>query len=122
VSGVISTYLAQKWLTELSSGTIATYTGLHYASPPSDDPTSTELDGGSYHRIKTSWTLNNTTISISSTLLWVGLNATTISHIALYDSQYKGNLLAKITLASPRIISQNGTFELSPSEMYLSLS
>ena len=122
MSGTISTYLSQKWLKEIQENAIPTYAGLHYSSPPSEDPTSTELDGGSYHRNIMAWSLNNTTISISSTLLWTGLNATSITHIGIYDSQYKGNLLAKIALSPAVVVPSNGVYEVSPGEIYLSLS
>lgn len=122
MSGAITPYLSQLWLNQIVNGAIATYAGLHYAAPPVDNPTSTEVSGGTYHRIAVSWTLSNTSINASNTLLWSGLNPIAVTHIGVYDAAYNGNLLMKIELSAPVVLGNNASYEISPGEIYLSLT
>ena len=112
--------LAAEWLSVLANKSI--YVSLHYAVPPLNDPTATEITGATYHRQSTTFssTEGNARISSNDTVLrWSGLDSTTITHVGVFDGPYTSTLLFYVSLSTLFSVRSNGTFEIAAEDLYL---
>lgn len=133
--------LSKNTLTSVPSGTKITiilnqdaaatsgpwYASLHFANPSVDDPTATEVLGGSYTRQRLYWQTPNETsgpsVLVTSRLLkWSGIAATTLNYVGIFDHPRDGNLLFKIPIATPVIIANNGSWSIESGELFIAMS
>ncbi len=103
------------------------YASLHFANPSVDDPTATEVLGGSYTRQRIYWQTPNETsgpsvLVTSQALKWTGIAATTLNYIGIFDHPHDGNLLFRIPLTTPKIVPNNGSHTIDSGELFIAMS
>jgi hypothetical protein len=103
------------------------YASLHFANPSIDDPTATEVLGGSYTRQRIFWQTPNETsgpaVLVTSQLLkWSGIAATTLNYVGIFDHPTDGNLLFRIPLSTPVLIANNGAWSIEAGELFIAMS
>ncbi len=105
--GKSSTYLANRWLTEIQAGTIPTYIALFSSDPQSaGSPLAVELSFGSYVRPLQTWSLAGRILTSLVDMTWNTIPpGTTITHIGAFDALVNGNFLfsgpVPVAVASP---------------------
>lgn len=133
--------LSRNTLTSVPSGTKITivrnqdeaatsgpwYASLHFANPSVDDPTATEVLGGSYTRQRMYWQTPNeasgaSVLVTAQTLKWTGIAATTLNYVGIFDDPLDGNLLFKIPIATPVIINNNGAWSIEAGELFIAMA
>lgn len=95
--GIVSTYLAAKWLDEITSGAIPTYMSLFTSNPHlAGNPLTVELIGPSYVRAGATgaWSRAGRLLTCTSVLLWSSIPpGSVITHIGAFDAAVNGNFL-----------------------------
>lgn len=93
--GKTSTYLANKWLTEIQNGTIPSYLALFSSDPQSaGSPLTVELAFNSYVRPLATWSLAGRILTTTNAQTWNTIPpGITIPYIGAFDALANGNLL-----------------------------
>jgi len=116
--GGFSDYRANKWLTDIDKIWVA----LHYADPNISGAYASEVFGGSYSRVKTDFTDPDGRVMFnSSSIVFKGLPAVRLTHIAGWDKQYNGNMEFYIPLGTPTAVLAGKSFEVQASQLAISL-
>jgi hypothetical protein len=101
----ISNYLENKILTDNLTGS---YLSLHTADP--GETGTSEVTGGTYSR--KSWTFSGPTngvVTLSTTVLFTGMPACTVTHFGVWDAASGGNFLWSGPASASKTYSAGGT-------------
>ena len=124
---VLSNYLGNLVLATYFTGS-KQYLALHVDDPTPTGDTATELRGGAYRRCKLTWgAAANRSVVNTSSPLFTGLPAATVTYLGLWDAAVAGHLLASFEILnsngnpSPFLIPVNGAVSLIPGDLAFSL-
>lgn len=98
------------------------YLALHFDNPDLAGAYASEVFGGGYKRILTTFTTPDSRACFNdSDITWNGLPAITITHIAGWDALVNGNLMFFGLLPDPYRVQLGKSFTLSPFDLALSI-
>lgn len=118
MSGRVSDYLVQKWLTTIQSGWLA----LHHDNPDVAGAYASEVFGGGYSRVKVQFGApNNRAIFNVGAVKWTGLPAVTVTHVALWDVQLNGNFLVAFEMETAVRVLAGKSISYASQEIAISL-
>lgn len=116
-TGKFSDYRVNRWLNEIEDCWLA----LHFDNPDVAGAYASEVFGGSYTRMKCKMSsASNRGIYSLDSVLFTGLPAVGITHIAGWDAQYNGNLEWSAPLANPVKIPLGKTYSVPAGVIALS--
>lgn len=120
--------LALTYLLTSDSATRPTawYLGLHTGSPLDDDSGANEIStsGTGYGRQTIGFTVTNDTASNNATITFSAATSNwgTVSHISVYDAATAGNLLFHGAVTTSKTIETGDTFQVSASNLTITLA
>jgi hypothetical protein len=117
--------LALKWLLTDTSATRPTawYIGL-FTSDPTDAGSGTEVSGNGYSRKAIAFTVTNDQAANSATVTFDAAtgNWGTIGWVGIYDASTSGNLLFHGAVTTSKTIETGDTFQVSSSNLTITLA
>ena len=117
-SGVFSDYRVEKWLLELKQ----MWVSLHYDDPSISGAYASEVFGGSYTRVRTTFSDPvGRVIFNESDMLFRGLPTVRITHVGAWDAQYNGNLELSVPLPTAVSVMAGKSFQLRSEQLGISL-
>jgi len=117
-SGNFSDYRVHLWLAQLGK----TWVALHFADPNVSGAYASEVFGGSYSRMKTTWSTPDSRVMFNEVSVYFkGLPSVKISFIAGWDKQYNGNLEFCIPLTDPVPVLAGRGYTIDANMLALSL-
>lgn len=117
--GAFSPYQIHQWLDDARTGWLA----LHYEDPRTAGAYASEVFGGSYARLAYEMTQpTDLGMFLSNDLLFNGLPAVTITHVAGWDDQNNGNYLWSAPLPQPRKVFSGKSLSLPAGTIGLSMA
>lgn len=117
-TGSFSDTRAETWLKQLSTLWIS----LHYDNPRTAGEYASEVFGGAYTRIKTTMGEPvNRVIFNTSDCSFAGLPAVKITHIAGWNSQYKGQMEFSVPLPTPVVVVAGKGYYLPANELAITI-
>lgn len=117
-TGRFSDNRVEIWLNELQS----VWLSLHFADPEINGAYASEVFGGSYGRIKVSFTQPvERVIFLDSDAVFRGLPVVKVTHIGAWDSQYNGNLEFSAPLETEIYVVAGGSVRIGVESLAISL-
>ncbi len=121
--------LVLEWLLTTNSATRPTawYVGL-FTAAPSDTGGGTEVSGNGYARTAASFTVSGTNPTAATNSSAVefptasGGNWGTITHIAIFDADTSGNMLAWAQLTNSKTIDEGDVLRIPTSDLSITLT
>lgn len=101
------------------------YVSLHSAAPTDAAPSTGEITGGSYARVTctSSWAAaSGGSKATNADLTWTNMPATTVTHIAIWDSSTGGNGLFHGSLTASKAVNGGDTFKILSGNLTVSLA
>lgn len=96
--GRFSDYQVNEWLSDIGSFWLS----LHYDAPETAGAYASEIFGGSYSRQKCQLgSAENRSVYVLNNVLFTGLPAIRITHVAGWDAEFNGNYILSDDLPSP---------------------
>lgn len=117
-TGGFSDYRANLWLDEVKT----VWIGLHYADPNSSGAYASEVFGGSYRRVQTTFTDPDARVMFNdASIIFKGLPAVKITFIAGWDAQYNGNMEFYIPVTNPVTVLAGKGYTIDANQLAISL-
>jgi hypothetical protein len=112
MNGEVTDYVAGQWLKIFTPA----WFSLHTSNPAVDGFAESEVVGGSYARQSGAWTVQSARgIWLATKLVWLGLPATRLTHVGVWNLPYNGQLLSFNELPAPgHDVAQGASFQLDP--------
>lgn len=116
--GRISSHLTQRWLTDFAM----VYVSLHSSNPDVDDPILSEISGNGYKRQRITMEVASDRARINSNAVkFTHLPPTLITHYALWDSEFGGQVFASGPLATAQRLIGGATYVIPENNVAVSL-
>jgi len=98
------------------------YVSLHTANPD-EDASGTEVSGGGYVRQSGSFTVSGNTATTSASVEYPTATADygTVTHVAIWDAESSGNMLAYAALTASKTISTGDVFRIPTGDLDITL-
>jgi hypothetical protein len=100
------------------------YVSLHSGANSDAAPSTGEITGGSYARVSctSSWAAAATgSKATNADLTWTNMPATTVTHIAIWDSSSGGNGLFTGSLSASKTVNAGDTFKILSGNLTVTL-
>lgn len=101
------------------------YVSLHSAAPSDGTPSNGEITGGSYARVvcTSSWAAAASgSKATNADLTWTNMPATTVTHVAIWDSSTGGNGLFHGSLSASKAVNSGDTFKILSGNLTVTLA
>lgn len=94
-----------------------------FTTAPGEAGGGTEVSGGSYARVSTSFTVSGNLATNTAAIEWAAATASwgTITHVAVFDASTGGNMLAYATLAASKTIGSGDVFRIPANDLDITL-
>jgi hypothetical protein len=100
----------------------AVYVSLHTANPD-EDASGAEVSGGGYIRQAGSFSVSGNTATTTAAIEYPTATADygTVTHVAIWDAESAGNMLAYATLTASKTISSGDVFRIPSGDLDITL-
>lgn len=117
-AGAFSPFQVHEWLESVRKGWLA----LHYEDPDISGAYASEVFGGSYTRVRYEMSQpSNMAMFMLTDILYIGLPAVKVTHVAGWDDQNGGNWRWSAPLPAPHTVFEGKTLSLPAGTIALSL-
>ena len=118
--GGISDYQEEAWLNALLNGAADQWVSLHTADP--GETGASEVTGGSYVRKQVPmdpWVTG--VVDNTGAITWIGMPATTITYVGIWDAETTGHFLIGGLLTVPKTLNAGDTFQINAGDLDVTL-
>lgn len=119
---VINDPLAVEWLSLLEK--TPCFASLHFEIPKPDDPSASEVTGGSYARSPLTWQVASGQTRFLwniQSLQWLNLQQVTLVAVGAWTDPTKGQLLLWAMLEPPVPVNDRGSFQIAANQLFVTV-
>jgi len=122
MASVLSNYLANIMLASHFASGQTLYVALHIEDPTALGDVATELAGGDYTRVSTTFTApGSKTTANATSLIFDDLPASIVTHFGVWDSLAAGHMYVAKELPSPITVTESGRIQVGVGDIAITL-